>query len=275
MHDFVPQVLGLDALLHHDVVTLDGETLIIVQVVDGGIHEFVIHAHRHVGAGHLAFGHLGVDESLAVWMLDADGEHQCPAATVLGNLARGVAVSLHERHNTRTGKRGIVDRCSFGTDVGEVMAHTTPSFHQLHLLLINAHNGSIGVRVTFESDDEAIGERSHLMVVTDARHGTSGRNNIFEVVKHVKHLLCGYGVGVLVFYSCDFIGDSPMHVRRRLLIDLAETIFHGVFVHPDARSQFVAFKIDHGSIECLFVGVGFQLVHEIMSLTECKNTNIC
>ena len=87
-------------LLHHGVFALYRKLLRVGFVVDGGLHELVINLHRHVCTRHLALGHLGIDESLAVGMLYAHREHERTAPSVLRHLACGVAETLHKRHKT-------------------------------------------------------------------------------------------------------------------------------------------------------------------------------
>ena len=64
VHYLLPQLAGVDGLGHHRLVAVDGELLHIVAPVDGCLHEGVVELHAHVGASHLALGHLGVDKRL-------------------------------------------------------------------------------------------------------------------------------------------------------------------------------------------------------------------
>ena len=87
VHDFVPQLLGIDFLLIDRVVAVDRVLLRVLGSINGGLHECVINAHTDIGSGDLPFYHLGVDKRLAVGVLDADGEHQGASTAVLCHLA--------------------------------------------------------------------------------------------------------------------------------------------------------------------------------------------
>ena len=137
----------------------------------------------------------------------------------------------------------------------EVVSHTAAALHQLHLFLVDADDGSVGVGIAVESYHEAVGERSHLEMVSDAGHRRTGRNDVAEMIQEVEHLLRREGVGVLLFDACHLVGDAPMHVAGTLLIDVAIGILHGILVHPDAGRQFVAGKILKGSLEGFVIRV--------------------
>ena len=70
------------------------------------------------------------------------------------------------------------------------MAHAAATFHQLHLLLVNAHDGAIRVGIAVEAYHKAVAQRCHLVVVADACHGAASRNDVTEVVDQAEHLVC-------------------------------------------------------------------------------------
>ena len=212
VNDFLPKFSGFDMFFHHGFVASDGELLNILFVFDGTFHEFIVDADRHIGAGHLAFGHLGIDKRLAVGVFDTHREHQSASASILCHLTGRIAVAFHERHQSGAGERRVVHRCSLGAYVREVVSHASPALHELHLLLVYAHDGAIGVGIAVEAYHEAVGERSHLVVVADASHGAAGRHYVAEVVEQFEHLLVAHRIGVFVFYSCYLTGDAPVHV---------------------------------------------------------------
>ena len=176
-------------------------------------------------------------------MLDADGEHQGAAATVLRHLTGGVAVTLHERHHAGGSKGRVVDGTAFRTQLTEVMSNAATPFHELHLLLVNLHDGAVAVGIAFESDDEAVAQRGHLMVVADAGHRAAGRNHIAEAVEQIEHLLGGDGVLVFLFNTRHLVGNAPVHVNGRLLKDMTEAVLHGILVHPYAGGKLIAAEI--------------------------------
>ena len=124
-----------------------------------------------------------------------DGKATCDFLQSKGHSLKtiddiGIAVFFHERHQARTRQCGVVHRSAFGADMREVMPHSTPAFHELHLLLVDAHDGTIGVGIPIQADDEAVGQRRHLVVISDARHGTPCRNDIPEMVEEFKYFQC-------------------------------------------------------------------------------------
>ena len=176
-------------------------------------------------------------------MLDAHREHERTATSVLCHLASRVAVALHERHKTSGCEGGVVDRRTLRTQMREVMTHTTTTLHQLHLLLVHAQNGAVGVGIAIKTYHKAVAQRSHLMVVAYARHRTSRRNDIAEVVEQFKHLLSRHRVFVLLLDACHLVGYAPVHLVGRLLENISKTVLHGVFVHPHTGCQFIASKV--------------------------------
>ena len=108
MHNLGPQGLGIDGLSYSQLLIFlfvvrvaHGELLHILAVGGGSLHECVVNLHAHVGTGHFAFSHLGIDESLSIGMLDAHRKHQRTATTILSHLARTVAITLHKRNKAR------------------------------------------------------------------------------------------------------------------------------------------------------------------------------
>ena len=183
MHDLLPQIFGTDGLLHVRIVTVHWELLHIQLIIDGCLHELIIDLHTDVGTRHLTLGHLSVDESFTVGMLDTHGEHQRTASAVLRHLTGTVAVTLHERNESGGCQCGVVHRGSLRTDMRQVMPHTATAFHQLHLLLIDSEDSSITVGITVESDHEAVAQRRHLEVVADTGHRTTCRYDISEMIQ--------------------------------------------------------------------------------------------
>ena len=117
VHDFIPQRLGRDFFFHLRIVAIDGELLHVWFVVYGCLHKVIVDFHRHVCTRHLAFGHLRVDESFAVGMLNANRQHQRTTSSVLRHFACGVAVTFHKGHKTRRRKCRVVHRRTFGAYV--------------------------------------------------------------------------------------------------------------------------------------------------------------
>jgi len=81
------------------------------------------------------------------------------------------------------------------------------------------------------------------MVVADARHRTSCRNNIAEMVEQREYILCRHRVSVLLFYTGNLEGYPAMHVGWRLLIDTPLRIFHRILGHPYSGGELITVKI--------------------------------
>ena len=157
---------------------------------------------------------FGVDEVLCVGMLYGDGQHQGSAASVLGHLTGGVGVALHEGHHAGGGEGAVEHRTAGGADVGEVMAHSSAALHQLHLLLVYLHDAAVGVGLMLVADDEAVGQGSYLVVVADARHRASLRDDVLEIPEQLVNLCCRHRVRVLLFNPGKLVRQAPVHLVR-------------------------------------------------------------
>ena len=250
MDNLPPQSLGVDCLPDSQfllfffiVAVAHGELLHILTIGSGGLHEGVVNLHAYIGTRHFAFGHLGIDESLCIRMLDAYRKHQRTTATVLGHLARTITITLHKGNQSRGSQRRIVHRTSFRTDMTQVMPYSTAALHQLHLLLIDTHHGTIGIGIAVQADYETVRQRSHLITVADTRHGRAGRYDIAEMIQQFENLLLRQRVLILLFDAGHLTGNTPVHILRTLLIDIAVAVLHGIFVHPHAGGKLVAVEI--------------------------------
>ena len=79
------------------------------------------------------------------------------------------------------------------------MAHAAAALHELHLFLIDFHDGAIGVGVAGKADDKAVRERGDLLVVADAGHGAARGNDVAEMVEEVENLFRRHRIFVLLF----------------------------------------------------------------------------
>ena len=273
VHDFLPESLGGDFLFHLRMVSCYGELLHVGLVLRSTAHELVVYLHADIGTGHLALRHLGVDKRLSLRMLNAHAEHERTASAVLCHLARTITISLHEGHESRRGQRRVVHRLSLRTDMAQVVPYSTATLHQLHLLLVDAQDGAVAVGITIQTDDKAVRQRRNLVVVADARHRTACRHDIAEVVQQVENLLGRHRVLVFLFYPCYLVGDTPMHLFGRLLVDIAIGVFHGIFVHPHTGSQFVTLEISQRGLESLIIRVFLFCFHiSVSTFNVCKGT---
>ena len=127
--------------------------------------------------------------------------------------------------------------------MSQVMSYSTTTLHQLHLLFVNTHNGTIRIGITVQTDYETVGKGCHLIVITDTRHRTTSRDNISKMVQEVENLLCRQRVLIFVFNTSYLVSNAPMHLFWRLLIDISEAILHRILVDPHTGSKFVSTEI--------------------------------
>ena len=127
--DLVPQGAGIHHFGVFRVGRVDGVLLRERLAFLDALHELVGEAHRDVGVGDAPLGHLGIDESLRVGVLDADGHHQGPSTAVLGHLFRRIREAFHERHYAGRGQGAVLHRTARGTEMRQVVTHAATTFH--------------------------------------------------------------------------------------------------------------------------------------------------
>ncbi len=176
-------------------------------------------------------------------MLDANRQHESTTASVLSNLSGGIAVTFHKRYKTGGSQGRIVDGAAFGTDVTQVVTHASSALHQLNLLLVYLHHSTITVCIAIKPYHKTVAQRCHLLVVANSGHRTSCGNDVAEMVQQAKHILYTQRIFILLLYSGNLTGNTPMHLFGRLLIDVAIAVFHGIFVDPHPGGQLVTVKI--------------------------------
>ena len=108
--------------------------------------------------------------------------------------------------------------------MAEIVANTSAALHELHLLFVNAEYAAIAVRFSVETDHEAVAQRCHLIVVADACHRATLRNEVAEMVEKSEYLLMTHRIWVFCLDTGYLCGDAVVHVGRSLLIDVAEGV---------------------------------------------------
>ena len=84
--------------------------------------------------------------------------------------------------------------------------------------------------MSVQTDDEAVGKRCDLVIVADSGHGTTCRNDVFEVIKKSEYFFCFERILIFILDAGDFVRDTPVHVFGRYFINmLAQTT--GLSVH--------------------------------------------
>ena len=86
----------------------------------------------------------------------------------------------------------------------QIVSDASSPFHQLYLFLVNFHHPAIGIGRTIMSYHETIRKGCNLIIVTDTRHRTSLRNNIFKITQHLENLFFRHRVRVVSLDPSDF-----------------------------------------------------------------------
>ena len=133
------------------------------------------------------------------------------------------------------------------------MAYTTPTFHQLHLLLVHTDNTAIRVGGVAVANHKAVRERGNLQVVANTGHRATLRDDIPKLVEQLKHILLAEGVGIVVLDTCNLAGDAVVHLFGRALVDSVERIFQRILIDPHHCGQVIPLKILLGVGQDIFV----------------------
>lgn len=173
----------------------------------------------------LARLHFGVVKFSASGCLMESESTGRPRPAVLRHFAGGVGVAFHEGNDTGRGERAVEYGASGRPDMREVVSDSAPALHELYLFLVDAYDAAVGVGGIPVADNEAVGERRYLEVVSDARHGTSLRDDVAELLQQVVYLLRLHRIGVGVLDAGKLVGDAPVHLFGRFLEDVAERVF--------------------------------------------------
>ncbi len=243
MHYLLPKSFGIYLLTALRGVTVYWKLLDIRPVLHCRPHKLIVKFHRHIGTCHLPFRHLRINKSLTVRMLDTHRKHQRTTASVLCHLACRVAVTLHKRNKTGRRQCRVVDRGTFRTYVAQVVSHTTATLHQLHLLLVYPHYGAIGIGIAVQTYHKAVAQRCDLIVIANTCHRTARRHYISEMVKQFEYIFFRHRVGIFPLNTGNLPRYTPMHILRRFLVNIAETVLHGIFVHPYTSREFITAEI--------------------------------
>ena len=177
----------------------------VLAVPPEGLPEVVRANSRHGGADAV----LEVAGSPDTFRLAWECARPNAVVTVVALMAQGLVDESFRYHLTTAKKNGITKE-----EIAEVVTHAAASFHQLHLLLVEPHDGPVGVGVAVDTDDEAVGERGHLIIVADARHRTARGDDEAEVVEQRKDFLFRNRVGVFALNAGHLASQAVVHVGR-------------------------------------------------------------
>ena len=190
-------------------------------------------------------------------MFDGNAQHQRAPTSVLRHFARGIGIPFHKRNQPRRRECGILNGRSLGTDVRQVVPHSATTLHQLHLFFIDTDDRPVRVGAATHPDHKTVGQRCYLKIVSDPRHRASLRNDVFKLVKQIEQFFFAQRIGVFFLYSSHFVCQPPMHIFRRLLVDIAFTVLQSVLADPNLCSQFIASKILQRCVVSLVESINF------------------
>jgi hypothetical protein len=140
-------------------------------------------------------------------------------------------------NHTGGGQGAVQDRTARRPDVAEVVTHSPPAFHQLHLFLVDLHDAPVGISIALVPDHKAIGEAGYLKVVPDPGHGGSLGHNVFESLHQIEQFIFAQGIGIFLFDAPDLGGQPPVHVIGGEFIEGALGILQSIFIHPDPAAS--------------------------------------
>ena len=103
------------------------------------------------------------------------------------------------------------------------------------------------------------------MIIANTRHRAACRYDVAEMIEHIKNLLGREWVGVLLLNTGNFIGNTPMHLLRAFLKDIAEAVLHGVLVDPHTCRQLVPAEVLQRGIVSLFISVCLFVFHWLIT----------
>lgn len=190
-------------------------------------------------------------------MFDADGQHQSAATAILGDLTRGIGVSLHKRYQTGRRQCRILNGGTFRTYMAEIMTDPSTTLHQLNLLFVDTDYAAVRIRSTVKTDYKTVGERADLIAVADSGHRAPLRHNILEILQIPEHFVVAHRIGIFAFDSGNLRCDAVMHIVGSKFIDIAERVLQGIFAHPHTGGQLVAAEILQRCVVSFIVRIVF------------------
>ena len=83
------------------------------------------------------------------------------------------------------------------------------------------------------------------MVVSDAHHRRTLRNNVSKVVEVIENPLLGESTrsAELCFHSSKLRRKTLVHVPWSQFLKVAFSIFEAIFGHKDVSGEFIAFEV--------------------------------
>ena len=243
MHDFLPQLSGIDVLRVFRCIGVDGILLLINRSVFYGVHKSVIDFHRNIGSGNFSLLQFCIDKIFCIRMFNRYTQHKCTATAVLCHFARGVGISFHKRNQAGGRKRRILNGGSLGANMRQIVPHAATTLHQLYLFFIDTDDCPVRIGAATHTDHKTVRQRCYLKIVSDSRHRASLWNNVLKPVKQIEQLFFTQWVSIFFFDSSHLVCQSPMHILRRFLVDVAFTVLQSILAYPNFCCQFIAFKI--------------------------------
>ena len=161
----------------------------VIFFIDHGFHKVIINSYGNISARNFPLFQFRINKIFRIGMIDRHRKHQGASSSILRNFACRIRISFHKRNQTCGSECRIFHCRTFRTDIGKIMTYSTTAFHELNLLFVNFHNASVRITVRSATDYKTIGKRRNLEIITNSRHRTSLRNNIFEFFDEIKDFL--------------------------------------------------------------------------------------
>ena len=125
----------------------------------------------------------------------------------------------------------------------EVVTHATATLHKLHLLLVHTEDTAVRVGRVLMSDNEAVRQRRHLHIVTNAGHRSTLRNHIAEVVEKLENLALAKWVGIVTLDTSQLTSYAVVHILGRGLVDVTKRVLEGILAHPHLRGELITLEV--------------------------------
>ena len=103
------------------------------------------------------------------------------------------------------------------------------------------------------------------MIIADTRHRATCRHDVAEVIEHVEDLLGRERIRILLLDARNLVGNTPVHLLRAFLKDIAEAVLHSVLVDPHTCRQLVAAEVLQRGLVSLFISVCLFVFHWLIT----------
>ena len=143
MNNLIPQCTGIDLFFIQWFSCVNRELLVILFVLLDSLHKLIVDLDRNIRTGYFSGFDFSIDKVLCIWMFDRKGQHQSSPTAILSHLSCRIRITFHKGNNTGRGEGTVQYGAAGRTDMRQIVSHTTTTFHQLHLLLVDPDDTSV------------------------------------------------------------------------------------------------------------------------------------